>query len=106
MKMAFVSHVLPPSWSGQSVMIGRIFKNVSTEKYCLISTEKYLNEKDQNTGYLPGKYYVLPKETKIIRGGYKYWIVNWVMAFMRGVNIAKIAKQENSDVIIAASGNL
>ena len=106
MKIAFVSHVLPPSWSGQSVMIGRILRNVPAEKYCLISTENYQNEKDQNTGYLPGKYYALPKEPKLFRYGNKYWIFNWVRAFIRGIHIAKIAKKEKSDVIIAASGNL
>ena len=106
MKFAFVSHVLPPSWSGQSVMIGRILKNISPEQYCLISTENYQAEKDRNTGFLPGKYYALPKESIILKLGTKYWIINWLRAFIRGVSIARIVKQENCDIIIAASGNL
>jgi glycosyltransferase involved in cell wall biosynthesis len=106
LKIAFVSHVLPPSWSGQSVMIGRILRNVPAEEYCLISTENYQNKNDQNVEHLPGKYYTLPKEPMIIRGGKKYWIINWVRAFIRGVNIAKISRKEKCDVIIAASGNL
>ena len=106
MKIALVSHVLPPSWSGQSVMISRILRNVPAEEYCLISTENYQNEKDQNTEYLPGKYYALPPEPKILRGGKNYWIMNWIRAYFRGANIAKIVIQENCDIIIAASGNL
>lgn len=106
MKIAFVSHVLPPSWSGQSVMIGRILKHISPEKYCLISTENYQNEKDRNTGFLPGKYYTLPKELIFLKLGAKYWIMNWLRAFFRGISIARIVKQERCDVIVAASGNL
>jgi glycosyltransferase involved in cell wall biosynthesis len=105
-RIAFVSHVLPPSWSGQSVMIGRILKNVSPEQYCLISTENYQNEKDRNTGFLPAKYYALPREPKILKLGAKYWIMNWLRAFIRGVGIARIAKQEKCDIIVAASGNI
>jgi glycosyltransferase involved in cell wall biosynthesis len=105
-KFAFVSHVLPPSWSGQSVMIGRILKNVSPEQYCLISTENYQNEKDRNTGFLAGKYYALPKELIILKLGTMYWIMNWLRAFIRGVGIARIVKQEKCDIIVAASGNL
>ena len=106
MKIAFVSHVLPPSWSGQSVMIGRILKNVPPEQYCLISTENYQKEKDRNTGFLPGNYYALPNELIILKLGAKYWIMNWLRAFFRGVSIARIVKKEKCDVIVAASGNL
>lgn len=106
MKIAFVSHVLPPSWSGQSVMIGRILRYISPEKYCLISTENYQKEKDRNTGFLPGKYYALPKELIFLKLGARYWIMNWLRAFFRGISIARIAKQERCDIIVAASGNL
>jgi glycosyltransferase involved in cell wall biosynthesis len=105
-KFAFVSHVLPPSWSGQSVMIGRILRNISPAQYCLISTENYQNEKDQNTGFLPGKYYFLPNEPKFLKLGTKYWIMSWLRAFFRGMNIARIVHQEKCDIIVAASGNL
>ncbi len=104
MKFAFVSHVLPPSWSGQSVMIGRILKNIPSQQYCLISTENYQGEKDGNTGVLPGKYYTLPREPKIFRSG--YWLMNWLGVLMRGASIARIVKQEKCDVIVAASGTL
>ena len=87
-------------------MIGRILKNVSPEQYCLISTENYQNEKDRNTGFLPAKYYALPREPKILKLGAKYWVMNWLRAFIRGVGIARIAKQEKCDIIVAASGNI
>ncbi len=106
MKIAFVSHVLPPSWSGQSVMIGRILKNISPTLYCLILTEDFQNEKDKNIEVLPGKYCILPKEPRLFRLGVKYWFINWFRAFFRGACIACIVKLENCDVIVAASGNL
>ena len=106
MRIAFVSHVLPPSWSGQSVMIGRILRNVPPEQYCLILTDNYQSEKDGNTGFLPGKYYALPGEPKILKMGARYWLMNWWRAFFRGRNIARIVKKENCNIIVAASGNL
>lgn len=106
MKIAFVSHVLPPSWSGQSVMIGRILKNIPPTQYCLISTENYQNEQDGNTGFLPGKYFTLPKAPEILKRGAKYWIMNWLRAFFRGASIARIVKKEKCDIIVAASGNV
>src|SRR5215208_7987904 len=106
MKIAVVSHVLPPSWSGQSVMIGRILRGVSPDEYCLISTENYQNEKKQNTGHLPGKYYALPPEPKIFGFAGGHWILTWARAFFRGLKIAGILKKEKSTAVIAASGNL
>jgi glycosyltransferase involved in cell wall biosynthesis len=105
MKIALVSHVLPPSWSGQSVMIGRILRGVSPEEYCLISTENYQNELSQNTERLPGRYYVLPPEPKIV-GSESHWILALLRAFLRGRNIARILGKEKSTAVIAASGNL
>lgn len=87
-------------------MIGRILRNVSPEQYCLISTENYQKEKDRNTGFLPGNYYALPNELIILKLGAKYWIVNWLRAFIRGAGIARIVKKEKCDIIVAASGNL
>ena len=106
MKVALVSHVLPPSWSGQSVMIGRIFRGLSPEEYCLISTENYQRKESQNTGRLPGRYYALPPEPKIPGSGGRLWILTWVRAFFRGLNISEILRKEKSKAVIAASGNL
>ncbi|MFH1523474.1 MAG: glycosyltransferase [Chloroflexota bacterium] len=106
MKFVIVSHVLPPAWSGQAVMIGRILKNVPPAQYCLISTENYQNAQDGNTGSLPGKYYVLPKEPGFLRVGTGHWTVDWLCAFFRGMNIARIVRREKCDIVVAASGNL
>lgn len=106
MKIALVSHVLPPSWSGQSVMIGRILRGISPDEYCLISTENYQDEKNQNTGHLPGKYYQLPPEPQLRGSQGHHWILTWMRAFFRGRNISKIVRREKSTAVVAASGNL
>jgi glycosyltransferase involved in cell wall biosynthesis len=87
-------------------MIGRILSNIPPEQYCLVLTDNYQSEKDRNTGFLPGSYYALPNELIILKLGAKYWIMNWLRAFVRGASIARIVKKEKCDIIVAASGNL
>jgi glycosyltransferase involved in cell wall biosynthesis len=106
MKIAFVSHVLPPSWSGQSVMIGRILRQISPTFYCLIRTEKIQSDIGRNIEILPSKVFTLIKEPNNIKNYEKSWIINWIRSFYRGICIARIVAREKCDTIIAASGNI
>ncbi len=66
-KLALVSHVLPPSSSGQAVVLYRLLRALTASSYCLISGKDYRPEvgkhyPDQATYPLPGKYcYLLPE---------------------------------------------
>ena len=40
-KTAIVSHVLPPSPSGQAVVLYRLLEGMPPDRYCLISRERY-----------------------------------------------------------------
>src|SRR5271157_3476685 len=60
-KFAFVSHVLPPEWSGQAVAIKRLLEGVDASEYCLISSQDYASDLHGDfIGRLPGTYYWLP----------------------------------------------
>ncbi|MBF0529067.1 MAG: hypothetical protein HQK55_07320 [Deltaproteobacteria bacterium] len=110
MKIGFVSHVFPPSWSGQAVMIGRILESMDPNDYCLISVADYSQDGPGNDfiSRLPGKYYHLPPEKKInwrentkpIHHLNKIWAI-----MSRGRRIARILKAEGCEVVVAGTGD-
>ena len=111
LKFAFLSHVLPPSWSGQAVVIKRILNDVDPVLYCLISMNNYENHKENYDyiGKLPVKYYALKKENyydniKFIK--HLKLLYPLLTILFRGWHIAKIIDKENCNVIVAATGDL
>ncbi len=108
-KIAFISHVLPPSWSGQAVVIERLLNHLDPNDYCLISLRDYsIASSLENNRRLKGPYYVLPKESEIFhlsrlkiikQTGYLLRII------FRGLSIAKIARAENCKIILAGTGD-
>ena len=67
-KIAIVSHVLPPSSSGQAVMLYRLLRDWDPDRYCLISTRDYADPHavppDAVTPRLPCRYHHLPSENQ------------------------------------------
>src|SRR5438105_4963840 len=59
MKFALVSHVLPPSWSGQAVALYRLLKDIDPNEYCLISQERSaaLDSDDECSERLDARHY-------------------------------------------------
>ena len=59
MKFALVSHVLPPSWSGQAVALYRLLKEIDPNEYCLISQERSaaLDSNDECSERLDARHY-------------------------------------------------
>lgn len=111
MKFAFLSHVLPPAWSGQAVVIGRLLDGISPEKYILISSQDY-NEKKFEREFirrLPGKYYYLDPEYQLKRGT-RFRIAKLfneiLRIIIRGFNIRSIIKQENCTLLLAGTGDI
>ncbi len=114
MKFAFISHLLPPTWGGQTIMIYRVLKDFAPESYCLISPHNYDAEafKGVYTRRLPARYYQLPADPQLKRG-YRYGLqqargaVNQPLGLMaRARRIARIVKTENAQAIVACTGNL
>jgi glycosyltransferase involved in cell wall biosynthesis len=109
MKFALVSHVLPPSWSGQSMMIYRLLKDLDAEAYCLISSEDYSDTSDNNySEKLSGRYYHLRPESHIERGSrYRHLqnLANIMLGIVqRATNIHRIVRQEKCDAVVACTG--
>jgi len=117
MKFALVSHILPPSWTGQAMVLAKILNGIRPEDYCLLSHQRY-GGNDTSTDYthrLPVKYHLLTPGWQLTRG-YRFglWkmreVINALVAplvtQLRARQIAKIVQQEQCGAIIASTGDL
>ncbi|MEI7831943.1 MAG: glycosyltransferase [bacterium] len=117
MKIALVSHILPPSWSGQAMILAKILQGIRPEDYCLLSYQRY-DDEDASTDYthrLPVKYHLLTMGWQLTRG-YRWgiWkirqVINALLAPLatrqRARQIAQIVRQEKCDAIIACTGDM
>ena len=109
-KFGVISHSLPPSPTGQAIMLFRLLQEIKPDKYFLVSKEDYsnINPADQSTQWLPTHYYCIKK---------KYSVSNFpILRFFdknikrlfdfwgRFILLSKIAKKENCKVLVACSG--
>jgi len=97
-KFALVSHVLPPSESGQAMVLYRLLKDFDPATYCLISHDQY----DGSAPYasysskLAGKYHRVTARK-----------LNLPAAIVeRGRNIARILRAERCGAVVACTGDL
>jgi glycosyltransferase involved in cell wall biosynthesis len=110
MKIALVSHVLPPSWSGQAMMIYRVLANLDPDSYSLFSTRASGIDSDP-THYLsplPGPRHQIPSEF-VIRRGFRYGTqyVNFGLALaQRARFFIRMFKQQDCDTIVACTGDV
>ena len=103
MKFAFVSHVLPPSWSGQAVVIYRLLKGLNPEDYCLVSQGDCDADasRDEYTQRLSAHHYQLPPTFESRRG-----FVNIPFnIFARARHIARIIRRERCEAVVACTGD-
>lgn len=114
MKFAFISHLLPPTWGGQTIMIYRVLQNVEAKDYCLISPHNYDAEAFTGayTRRLPARYYQLPPDPQLTRG-YRFGLAKARGALnvqlglrTRARRIANIVRSEKAQAIVACTGNL
>lgn len=106
MRFAFVSEGLPPSWSGQSILIYRLLKDLNPDDYCLITQDygQAGKHREQESGRLPGKYFYIPRRYVIPRG-WRFRFIRWINIRMRARQIARIVKRENCGAIVACPGD-
>src|SRR5437763_4316724 len=111
MKFAFVSHVLPPSWSGQAVVIYRLLKGLNPDDDCLISAGDYADDasEDEYTERLSARYYQLPSlfenrfgKTIHLNRGFVNIPIN---ILSRARHIARIVRREKCRAVVACTGD-
>jgi glycosyltransferase involved in cell wall biosynthesis len=115
-KFALISHILPPSPSGQAVMLYRILSCISEKNYYLIHTRARLSSSG-NDAYdrnrLPGMYYFLPPEP-VLKTSYPLglsWfpkVVNvFIRFFVRVKNMLRIVRREvDTRAIVVCTGDI
>jgi glycosyltransferase involved in cell wall biosynthesis len=121
-KFALISPILPPSSSGQAMVLYQLLRPLDPGTYCLISQQDYESIKSQGyTDKLPGKYYKItsvPKKyyrTRFNKGwlsfiGRSVDLFNVCLAFIGiplcGIQIAHILRQERCDAAVACTADL
>lgn len=112
-KFAVLSHILPPSPSGQAVMLYRLLENISPEKYCLISRQNYESNNQNNNASqkLPAKYFhlkLVSDPQKLLYSKLAFFTEPWkilVDIISRTRQIEKILKTEKCQILIVCSGD-
>lgn len=111
MKFAVLSHILPPSPSGQAVMLYRVLSGFAPDDYYLISREKYERQEDENQ-FLSAKYYaVQPFKYLFLLDKYSFGIVRDIPTIILSIlsrfrEIVKIMRRQPVDVLVACSGDI
>lgn len=113
-KFALLSHILPPSPSGQSVVLYRILSGVREDQYYLIHSRilPQGEHSESSLFHLRAQYYSLPAEPILIRpkhfgfGRIRNVINLFLQIYVRAKNIADILRQERgTTALIACSGD-
>lgn len=112
MKFALLSHTLPPSNSGQALVIQRILRELDPSDYCLISPERYDDFDHGPTERLQASYYHLPPVFRITRGhslglqhlreGVNIPLAVWQHARL----LTKLIRAEHCEAIVACTGDV
>src|SRR5215468_7977796 len=110
MKFAVVSFLLPPSFSGQSMMLYHLLKDFDPNDYCLISPQSPDVPDDENySARLPGKYFQVTREAELWRG-FRYGLSIFresfnvtYAAYQRARQIARIVREQKCEAILSCS---
>lgn len=121
-KLALVSHSLPPSSSRQAVVLYQLLDSLRPSEYCVISSANYSHYEylfnsetrvlPQYPSRLPVHYYHLQDGVQIGRATNNgiNSVLRLLNALFRILNrvrlIVEVIKKENCDVIMACSGDL
>ena len=114
MKIAVVSHVLPPAGAGQAVVIYRLLQCADANSYCLISPAEGASDSANRryAGSLPGRVYRLPRTRGLTRG-YRFGMqhlregINIPLAVIQVARqIRQIVSRERCDAIVACTGEV
>jgi glycosyltransferase involved in cell wall biosynthesis len=111
MKFAVLSHILPPSPSGQAVMLYRMLSGFAPDDYYLISREKY-ERQEGDSHFLAANYYVVPPfKYLFLLDKYGRGIVRDIPTIIFSIlsryrEIVKLIRQQPVDVLVGCSGDI
>lgn len=114
MKFALVSLGLPPSQSGQSLVLYHLLKDLEPDQYCLITQKNFHLYGSQGNGssHLPGTYHYINPDYQVIRGMLRLastarstGILSALLK-VRVHQLRRIIRQEQSEAVIACTGDL
>ena len=113
-RIAILSHILPPSPSGQAVVLHRLLSNLSADRYILISRENYDDIKHDcvATEKLSAKYYHLKPIFQLpILNRFGLSVLSNVFnipwgIYRRARQIEEIVQKEKCNLLIACTGDL
>jgi glycosyltransferase involved in cell wall biosynthesis len=113
-KFALISHGLPPSQSGQSMVLYHLLKQFDPQKYCLI-TQQNVHEyaiKPRCSSQLPANYHFLQPDYQIVRMFthvasmiQSTTLLNFLLK-IRTHQIKKVLQKEHCDAVIACTSDL
>ena len=113
MKFAIISPVLPPSTSGQAVVLYQMLKEINPDQFIAISPKKYENRiNDSCTEKLKAKYYHLPglhPMLKILVLLINFYRIHFILNIYLEKRIKKyvtILKENNCELGIACTADL
>jgi glycosyltransferase involved in cell wall biosynthesis len=112
MKFALISETLPPSQTGQAMVLHRLLEGFDPDEYCLMSRYNWAEYPGPTAApRLPAPYYEVPPRRELTRG-YRYGLshprqhINLVTGiFTRAKQIEEIVKSEKCDVVVACTGD-
>jgi glycosyltransferase involved in cell wall biosynthesis len=108
-RVAIISHVLPPTWSGQAMILARLLRGFSPEDYVLVRTMDIPTLDDAAYEQpLPAKTFRLP-ETFVPAGPGASWGRIGARSLARTLwwrarGIARIVRRERCGAVVACSG--
>jgi len=111
-KLCVVSHILPPSPSGQAMVLSRLLAGLSEDSYTLVSREQYrtadngsasakLNVPHYKLYYTSG----IPLLHKVPSESFKIIVNGLENIFYSSIQLRKIIRKENCRAILACSGD-
>lgn len=109
MKIALLSESLPPSASGQAVVLRRLLGDWKAEEYCLLSQHA---PDDAAQGRLPGRHYQYAPHSQL-RRGHRFGLARVREALnislgirARARQVTEIARRERCTAVVACTGDI
>jgi glycosyltransferase involved in cell wall biosynthesis len=107
-RFAFCSRFLPPLWSGQAIVIGRLLSQMDRTIYCLIS-QPHDRGKERFQDTVAALYYDLPPERSVslrFHPGLTARINLYLSILQRAWATAKIVRRDKTQILIACTGDM